>query len=113
REPMIPRPMNPTLSAIAGGGYLCGGGDRDLVRLSQMLMGRAVAVLRQRGPLARRPATCRRAALDPAALDVVAGHRHRREVVLRERHVAVYDHVHAMLSRHREVDPDVVEHGLG
>src|SRR4051812_15354334 len=111
---MIPSPMNPTVSAIAGGGYrqLRGGGD-DLVRLGEMLVRRAVAVLRQRRALAGRTATRRRPALDPTAFDVVAGHRHRREVVLGERHVALYDEVDALLRRHREVDPDVVEQGLG
>src|SRR4051812_26487095 len=109
---MMPRPMKPTASAMRAGGYrpLCR--QRDLARLGQVLMRRAVSVLGERGPLARRAATGRRAALDPAAFDVVAGHRHRREVLLREGHVAVDDAVDPLLGRHREVDSDVVEQRL-
>src|SRR3954468_10178379 len=67
----------------------------------------AVAVVRQRRPPARCPPSGGRAALE------ALGDRVAREVVARERHVAIDGPVDPRLRRHREIDPDVVEQRLG
>src|SRR4051794_36190738 len=72
-----------------------------------MLVRGAVAVVRQRRALARRAAAGGGTALEPL------GDRIGREVLARERHVAIADLVDPQLRRHREVDPDVVEQRLG
>src|SRR3954447_11823262 len=84
------------------------GGQRNaLLGLGQVLVRRTVAVVRQRRALARRPAPRGRAALQAVR------RRPRREVLLRERHVAVDDLVDAELLLKREVDAHVAEQRLG
>ena len=78
-------PPTSTPSSIGRGRYdrraadapLCG--ERDLLGLGQVLVRRAVAVVRQRHALAGRAAARRRAALEPVAVEVVAAGRLRRE----------------------------------
>src|SRR5690242_3599794 len=108
---MIPSPTKPTLSLPAMTATLRG--ERDLLGLREVLVRGAVAVERQRDPLAGRPAARRGAALDPVALDVVAARGLRGEPLPAEGQVAVHDAVHPALRGHREVDPDVVEERLG
>src|SRR5215218_9847377 len=74
-----------------------------------MLVGRAVAVLRQGHALAGRALAGRRATLELAPGQLHRGGRARGQVVAREAHVAVDDAVHVQLRGHREVRADVVE----
>src|SRR5689334_1099673 len=88
---------------------LCGG-ELLILGLGEVLVRRAVAVARERNPLARRAlaggrATPRRRAADRC----VTLERVRRDELLRGLDVAVYDAVHVRLRRHREVAADVPE----
>src|SRR5215217_6568484 len=100
REPMMPSPMKPTAPAGIGPppgrlrtrpGYpaaQCLGGEGDcLLGLREVLVRGAVAVLRQRRPLARRSAAGGGATLEAVALEVIPVQGPRGEVVLGERHV--------------------------
>ena len=118
REPMMPRPMKPTRIArqVSQAATRVPDGSAtaalDELAVGQVLVRRAVAVVRQRDALARRALARRRPALEPVAREVVAVRRLRLEPLARERHVAVDDAVHAVLRGHREVDADLAKQRL-
>src|SRR4051794_30253751 len=74
----------------------------ELLGGRQMLVRRAVAVVRQRHALARRPLARRRTALERVAVDVVAVLRLLVEPVLGELQVARHRRAHPSLLAHRE-----------
>src|SRR4051794_26834711 len=107
-------PPTSTPSSIAGRGrYEVRrlGRDRllDFLGRREMLMRRAVAVVRQRHALAGRALARRGAALQRVAVDVVAVLRLALQPLLGERDEARHRHADARLLPHRKVDADVVE----
>src|SRR4051812_32771549 len=85
-------------------------GDYDLGEvLLEVLVRRAVLATRQRDALARRALARARVAAEWAAVDGESLPLAPRDVLGRDRHVAIDDAVDAHLARHGEVNPDVVE----
>src|SRR2546421_8439880 len=74
-----------------------------------MLVRRAVAVMRQRHPLAGRALARRRAALERVAVQVEALAGLAGEELIGAGQVELHDAVDALLAAHREVHADVVE----
>src|SRR4051812_3876648 len=91
-------PPTSTPRSMMGGDGIYLGGKLNVLGLGEVLVGRAVAVVRQRRALARRAA-----ARGGAALEAL-GDRVGREVLACEGHVGVADLVDPQLRRHREVD---------
>ena len=86
-----------------------GDGQLDLLGLGQVLMRRAVAVVVQRHPLARRAATRRGAALQRLAVNVESVLGHAIQDVERALHVSLHDAPHPWLGVHGEVGLDLLE----
>jgi glucosamine-6-phosphate deaminase len=135
RDPMIPRPrkailvmhrslrttgarLRPPGGAPAPRGPVHpgrggSGGELEVLGLGQVLVRRAVAVVRERRALARRALARARPALQGVAVDVEARLRGLSQELVGECQVALHDVQHARLRAHREVGADVVEQGFG
>src|SRR3954447_16680994 len=99
----------PTSTPRRARGPLLGGDELALFGLCQVLMRRAVSVVRQRVALTRGAATSGRAALERIAVGVVAVARLAGQPFVGVGEVGGDDAPHLGLRAHREMHPDVVE----